>query len=142
MLGNACGLSHDTAAPVSLTSRCLQSLGDHFFDHLILDAARSPARWRIGERLNSIARITAAQFTNRRQRDSFASADLGSRQSRQARRMRVRSASRCLDLGRLAIKVSFSSSAGAQINCCYWASYWHSLLLGQAIFFYKLFLSN
>ena len=91
----------------------LQRLSEDLLDFLVADASRSPAAGCISQRLDLLASITAAPLTNGGQRDSFTAGDLGLLNPSEAPKMILpRSASRWLDLGRLAINVSFSLSAG------------------------------
>src|SRR4029077_13031623 len=77
MLGNACFLSHQTAAPVGSSPRSsLQRLSDDLLELLVVAASRSSAARRISQRLDLRASITAAPLANGGQRDSFAPGDL------------------------------------------------------------------
>ena len=85
-----------------------QRLGEHLFDLLVIDASRSSAARRVGQRPDLLPGITAAPLADRRQRDSFAPAISVLVNPCEAPSMILaRCASRWLDFGRLAIKVSF-----------------------------------
>ena len=103
------------AAPVGSSPWSgLQRLSENLLDLLVVDASRSSAAGRISQRLDLLASITVGHLptVGKETLSRRAMARCYLTPPEASKMILARSASRWLDLGRFAIKVSFSFSAG------------------------------